>query len=332
MGSSCATPARWASSAPSRSCPGHIRGLTNTMPLQVEILYNEYNFVAAFAVASLLAVLAILTLVLKTLVEWRAGTRRRLRPWRTAGKRCDGRAVAAHARARALARAARSRSRIGGLAAALDRRARARRRRPAARAGRGAGPRAGAAGRRQRTRRDPPRSEDALTSARLLASRPTLRGCSRRQPGAARVLPASLLRDRPARRLRGGRGRRACSPRRPARSAGTSCPGRSRSRASGSWSRRRRHRDGLLGASGRAAGRCRACASSCCATSIDRLAAELAEQVGMEVRLLRLSDWLETVEPDLQQLHSAALTDGDDRRPAHRRRSGSLRRARRSSP
>jgi len=52
---------------------GHIRGLTNTMPLQVEILYNEYNFVAAFAVASLLAVLAILTLVLKSLVEWRSG-------------------------------------------------------------------------------------------------------------------------------------------------------------------------------------------------------------------------------------------------------------------
>jgi sulfate transport system permease protein len=55
---------------------GHIRGLTNTMPLQVEILYNEYNFVAAFAVASLLALLAILTLVIKTLVEWR-GERRR---------------------------------------------------------------------------------------------------------------------------------------------------------------------------------------------------------------------------------------------------------------
>jgi sulfate transport system permease protein len=55
---------------------GHIRGLTNTMPLQVEILYNEYNFVAAFAVASLLALLAILTLVIKTLVEWRAERRR----------------------------------------------------------------------------------------------------------------------------------------------------------------------------------------------------------------------------------------------------------------
>jgi sulfate transport system permease protein len=52
---------------------GHIRGLTTTMPLHVEILYNEYNFVAAFAVASLLALLAILTLVLKSLVEWRAG-------------------------------------------------------------------------------------------------------------------------------------------------------------------------------------------------------------------------------------------------------------------
>ena len=50
---------------------GHIRGLTNTMPLHVEILYNEYNFVAAFAVASLLAFLALLTLVLKGLLEWR---------------------------------------------------------------------------------------------------------------------------------------------------------------------------------------------------------------------------------------------------------------------
>jgi sulfate/thiosulfate transport system permease protein len=50
---------------------GHIRGETNTMPLHVEILYNEYNFVAAFAVASLLALLALLTLVLKSVVEWR---------------------------------------------------------------------------------------------------------------------------------------------------------------------------------------------------------------------------------------------------------------------
>jgi sulfate transport system permease protein len=50
---------------------GHIRGETNTMPLHVEILYNEYNFVAAFAVASLLAFLALVTLALKSLVEWR---------------------------------------------------------------------------------------------------------------------------------------------------------------------------------------------------------------------------------------------------------------------
>jgi sulfate transport system permease protein len=50
---------------------GHIRGLTNTMPLHVEILYNEYNFVAAFAVASLLAMLALVTLALKTFFEWR---------------------------------------------------------------------------------------------------------------------------------------------------------------------------------------------------------------------------------------------------------------------
>jgi sulfate transport system permease protein len=48
---------------------GHIRGQTNTIPLHVEILYNEYNFVGAFAVASLLTFLAIVTLVLKTWVE-----------------------------------------------------------------------------------------------------------------------------------------------------------------------------------------------------------------------------------------------------------------------
>jgi sulfate/thiosulfate transport system permease protein len=52
---------------------GHIRGETNTMPLHVEILYNEYNFLAAFAVASLLAGLALITLVLKSLLEWRYG-------------------------------------------------------------------------------------------------------------------------------------------------------------------------------------------------------------------------------------------------------------------
>jgi sulfate transport system permease protein len=51
---------------------GHIRGRTNTLPLHVEILYNEYNFQAAFAVASLLAFLAFVTLAAKTLVEWRS--------------------------------------------------------------------------------------------------------------------------------------------------------------------------------------------------------------------------------------------------------------------
>ena len=50
---------------------GQIRGQTNTMPLHVEILYNEYNFVAAFAAASLLAILALVTLVLKSVLEWR---------------------------------------------------------------------------------------------------------------------------------------------------------------------------------------------------------------------------------------------------------------------
>jgi len=55
---------------------GHIRGLTTTMPLHVEMLYNEYNFVGAFAVASLLTMLAVVTLVIKTLVEWRTGIRK----------------------------------------------------------------------------------------------------------------------------------------------------------------------------------------------------------------------------------------------------------------
>lgn len=50
---------------------GHIRGLTNTMPLHVEILYNEYQFSAAFAVASLMSLLALLTLCIKSWVEWR---------------------------------------------------------------------------------------------------------------------------------------------------------------------------------------------------------------------------------------------------------------------
>jgi sulfate transport system permease protein len=50
---------------------GHIRGQTNTMPLHVEILYNEYQSVAAFAVASLLALLALVTLLIKSIVEWR---------------------------------------------------------------------------------------------------------------------------------------------------------------------------------------------------------------------------------------------------------------------
>ena len=58
---------------------GHIRGETNTMPLHVEILYNEYNFTAAFAVASLLAFLALATLMVKTLVELKAKLAERLR-------------------------------------------------------------------------------------------------------------------------------------------------------------------------------------------------------------------------------------------------------------
>ena len=59
---------------------GHIRGETNTMPLQVEILYNEYNFAAAFAVASLLALLALVTLAIKTFIEWRLSHQTPIKP------------------------------------------------------------------------------------------------------------------------------------------------------------------------------------------------------------------------------------------------------------
>jgi sulfate/thiosulfate transport system permease protein len=62
---------------------GHIRGLTNTLPLHVEILYNEYAFAASFAVASVLTLLALVTLALKSLVEWR---QRRLRADHTAAE------------------------------------------------------------------------------------------------------------------------------------------------------------------------------------------------------------------------------------------------------
>jgi sulfate transport system permease protein len=53
---------------------GHIGGLTNTMPLHVEVLYNDFAFAAAFAVASLLTLMAFATLVLKAVLEWRAGS------------------------------------------------------------------------------------------------------------------------------------------------------------------------------------------------------------------------------------------------------------------
>ncbi|HZO13116.1 MAG TPA: sulfate/thiosulfate ABC transporter permease CysW, partial [Polyangiaceae bacterium] len=51
---------------------GHVRGVTTTMPLHTEILYNEYDFVGAFAVASLLTLLALVTIVVKKIVEWRS--------------------------------------------------------------------------------------------------------------------------------------------------------------------------------------------------------------------------------------------------------------------
>jgi sulfate transport system permease protein len=66
---------------------GHIRGETNTIPLHVEILYNEYNFVGAFACASLLALLALITLLVKSLVEWRLHRQQHASSLRTAEAR-----------------------------------------------------------------------------------------------------------------------------------------------------------------------------------------------------------------------------------------------------
>ncbi|WP_287880326.1 sulfate ABC transporter permease subunit CysW [Aquitalea sp.] len=66
---------------------GHIRGETNTIPLHVEILYNEYNFVGAFACASLLAMLALITLLVKSLVEWRLHRQQQASTLRTAEAR-----------------------------------------------------------------------------------------------------------------------------------------------------------------------------------------------------------------------------------------------------
>ena len=60
---------------------GHIRGRTNTLPLHVEVLYNEYAFRAAFAVASLLFLLALVTLLAKKLMQWQQ--RRERRAWET---------------------------------------------------------------------------------------------------------------------------------------------------------------------------------------------------------------------------------------------------------
>ena len=67
----CVMPALWGEFGAVSVVSGHIRGQTNTMPLHVEILYNEYQSVAAFAVASLLALLALVTLVIKSVIEWR---------------------------------------------------------------------------------------------------------------------------------------------------------------------------------------------------------------------------------------------------------------------
>ena len=65
------TAGAWANLEPSTWFPGRFAGSTNTIPLHVEILYNEYNYVGAFAVASLLTLLALVTLVVKKIVEWK---------------------------------------------------------------------------------------------------------------------------------------------------------------------------------------------------------------------------------------------------------------------
>ena len=72
---------------------GHIRGETNTIPLHVEILYNEYNFVGAFACASLLAMLALITLLVKSLVEWRLHRQQQASTLRTAEARMQAQAA-----------------------------------------------------------------------------------------------------------------------------------------------------------------------------------------------------------------------------------------------
>ena len=85
---------------------GHIRGLTNTLPLQVEILYNEYNFPAAFAVASLLALLALVTLVAQDDRRAAASSRASRRtPQRQAERRHEHRGPERHEALRQLRRA-----------------------------------------------------------------------------------------------------------------------------------------------------------------------------------------------------------------------------------
>jgi len=72
---------------------GHIRGETNTIPLHVEILYNEYNFVGAFACASLLALLALVTLLVKSMVEWNLQRQQQASTLRTAEARLQAQAA-----------------------------------------------------------------------------------------------------------------------------------------------------------------------------------------------------------------------------------------------
>lgn len=74
---------------------GHVRGLTNTMTLHVEILYNEYMFAASFAVASLLAMLALVTLVLKSALEWQHDRQQAAAPVEEVAMALDGRVAAA---------------------------------------------------------------------------------------------------------------------------------------------------------------------------------------------------------------------------------------------
>ena len=297
---------------------GHIRGLTNTMPLQVEILYNEYNFVAAFAVASLLAhacdphpggqdsggmalrdrrtlslhplLRKVKAAALRLAKQVKAGLQRLVARPRSL-ERLLLFTIAGTVLFAILAIALAS---LGLLRDQAPDQALARVRRGGAR----------------RALRDPRAvGEDTVTAARLLASRPTLarlvqeanvlqlqlflrRFCDTAQlDGCAliegtRLVAAAGVLDSRAPGPRGGcRAGRGLHDREPRARAGRRGRGHPRAaRAAGSWR------------------------SAC---SMNALATELTKQVGVEIRLLPVTAWLEKVDAAFRDVHSLALATGD---------------------